>query len=877
MNCDELGKEIYKNEDAIRDINTQEAAYNYDIKDKTKDEVVDTLVAQYGLSRDAVDAFLNGAIKSKQSAIEMNTAGTELEDEAMNTVKQAEGESGTDGPWYKGALEGLRKNIRDLADRAVNAIPKNANPALKDGLFRFSTNKQLIEVADGSGVYAGEVRGQLEQEDFNKLYSDYKKSMGGNISENDFNKGLQTLFHARDKNIPEYFKGIRNQIKDIESSTGKKSYLNNLSDNLDLAETVNKFSGTKEFTDRYYRDLDVVKNKIFKEDGKSSYYHNIVAIRPEQDLWDKIFYKDSINVSNFSESKHYDNGIEAELNGIIPASDLFTENAAHYWKAVGNKTRKPVFINFIKSNASLKEGSHARMGVRTFSDKLDPAFVIRDFKKEWEKPKSSDGFQYQDLSVIGEQFDGIYVHPEVYKWAVKVLTAPSPDGATATLLKGNSMWKSISFAFNTFYHGGSLLQKGVSLQAGIGMEEGIQSRSIGESITKGLSNGFNTVFQVPSIVAEGHSTLAKGNKFPILLKAIRNGFALHQHDMLKQQSFNRQYIETIDKLPGSLKAPATGLVNLADQISRFTDWSHKALFQKFHAGFKVGMLTRMVESKWFENIKKEKGGDEDAAYQAVSTILNNTFGGQNLEAIGRSRLAQTFMQATLLAPDWTESKMKRFFGTVLAEDPAARRAYRYSLIAQAGIVLTAKVIAEQIYAQMSGESRTMDDIAKSMMEGHFGSIYIGKTREKKPKDMYVHVFGSAEQDFRIPLRMWKGAAGTYNGEGWDQIPREVAQEFKNKASPVLKTALDLSEKQMDWEKGRNKPSPFDYSYLPMTVQNPIYAARGGYGDEDSGKMTALSGALSVAGMPLSSYSQKKEPKPKPKPKEKNKKTLTLME
>lgn len=875
MNCDELGKEIYKNQDAIRDINTQEAAYNYDLKDKSQDEVLDTLAAQYGLSRDAMDAFLNGAMKSKQSAVEMNTAATELADEAMTTVKQAEGEKGADGPWYKSAVEWLRTKTRDIADRAVNSIPKSANKALKDGLFRLATNKQLTEVADGTGVYAGEVRGQLEQEEFNKLYSDYKKSPGGSLSEGDFNKGLQTLLHARDKNIPEYFKGIRNQIKDIEASSGKKSYLTDLSDKLDLAETVSKFSGTKDFTDRYYKDLDVVKNKIFKEGGKSSYYHNIVAIRPDQDLWDKVFYKDNVNISNPNERKSYDNGIEAELNGIRPASDLFTENAAHYWKAVGNKIRKARFADSIKSNAAIKEGNEARMSVRTFSDKLDPAFVVRDFKKEWEQPKSSDGQEYKQLSTMGSQFDGVYVHPEVYKWSNAVFEAPPTCGVPEFVLKGNSMWKSISFAFNTFYHGGSLLQKGASLQAGIGMEEGIQNRSIGESITKGLSNGFNTVFQVPSIVAEGHSTLAKGNKFPILLKAIRNGFALHQHDMLKQQSFNRQYIETIDKLPGALKAPATGLVNLADQISKFTDWSHKALFQKFHAGFKVGMLTRMVESKWFENIKKEKGGDEDAAYQAVSTILNNTFGGQNLEAIGRSKLAQTFMQATLLAPDWTESKMKRFFGTVLAEDPAARRSYRYSLIAQAGIVLTAKVIAEQIYAQMSGENRTMDDIAKSMMEGHFGSIYIGKTREKKPKDMYVHVFGSAEQDFRIPLRMWKGASGTYNGEGWDQIPREIVQEGKNKASPIVKTVFDLAQRQMEWEKGKNKPSPFDYSYLPMTVQNPIYAARGGYGDEDSGKMTALSGALSVAGMPLSSYSQKKEPKPKEK--EKKKKTLTLME
>ncbi|RKZ05835.1 hypothetical protein DRQ25_15270, partial [Candidatus Fermentibacteria bacterium] len=112
--------------------------------------------------------------------------------------------------------------------------------------------------------------------------------------------------------------------------------------------------------------------------------------------------------------------------------------------------------------------------------------------------------------------------------------------------------------------------------------------------------------------------------------------------------------------------------NARNKIRKLHDDHTTFLFGKFDAGLKV--KAAVLELHHLQKIHPNKDINELAAMSA--RIINDDFGGEHLERMGRNKTKQHFMRLMLLAPDWTESNVRTMVRVFTAGSKEERHLYR---------------------------------------------------------------------------------------------------------------------------------------------------------------------------------------------------------
>lgn len=848
-------------------------------KKDTTQAVEDRMVVQNGLDPEVARTTMERAEGNETSDRETAQAADKLANGALETQKiaQPKGADKVSENWISQSVELVRTKIREGFEFAFNNRPKNLNPVADAILKEFYGWKQYFDVgktADGRSVMVGDMAAQSMRVEVRDLWSK-EKEQGSKMGLEEFSTGLWAISNARGKDWNKYSKELRTYVDENEAS---EPILKQLRRVLDMGDEVYHSSLAREYVKKTHADLDVIgddliKRGVLKGDfKKEDYFPNMVAFEDQTgDLFEKAIYGKKVHRAIFTEGKKFENGLESMKNGFIPEALHFEQIYGNYLTRVGRSLRTARLADRFKEQASMPLADDRKGRVSISADE-EAGMVVRAPKNDaeakswglseasqWEVPKTGQGNErYKDAGALNHMFKGLYVHPEVYKGLKHVYsTGPDLGGFGKALWRANSAWKTVTLA-GSFFHGVSVGQKAMSLDQ-----------------AQGLKMGLN----MGTVVGEGLSALGKGTDFPILLELTKGGFSLHQQDMIGNPLLSRNYdFKTGEK---TLRSKASDIVN------SYTNFFHDKIFEKFHPGIKIGLGIRMVKSDWFKKIEAEQGRSH--AMEVTSKILNDTFGGQNLEYIGRSKLAQSVLQGVFLAPDWQESKMKRLFGTALAEDPKARRSFQIALGMEMALVLVAKIAMQQAMGAMTGETRTMEEIAEDVWTGKLGSVYLGKTKEDKPRDLFLNFAGSANQDWRPILAIAKGIYETPHDP--KALSRELKAEFEHKFSPVMSAYNQLqthmTPRELRKEQAR-PPSAFDYPLLPIGASQAAATMAGGLPITGSGVAeraidTLMSQIASTVGAPLQPYTsletkaKAKQAEAKAKKKEEDKKgKLTIL-
>lgn len=859
MNCDEIKAKIDSIKNSILNRNARIAAHHYGLESNKADSVLDELHNKYGIDKEAARTFLSTVKGNDADGLKRLENADRVSDGAYLEWKKGETKDGTPPKeWVSDKMGMLRDKFRQMFEKAFNAIPIKGNRSLKDGLQSLAGEKQLIKLG-GESTFAGSVKDQQLRIAVDEMFNKVGKQSG--LNKKNFGEMLLARFAMRGHDPEQFMSDYRKIIKEAQPSYGKQAErMFGFVEQARKSDLVR--SEVDSFMNKEYKNLDTARSYAIDKGilraavdkngkelpaGRQDYTPNIISMREHTPPGETSPIPKEASISYFKKEKTYSNMFDTMLHGFMPASTDFNDIAGHYWKTYANAVRMPEFAETLKYNASLDASHPDKMTIVHNTDYSEPAVVSRALSQsQWKTPETADGKMYKELSsVLGGKFEGIYAHPDVYKWADR--TFSDVKILPAGVLKANALSKGTLLRMGSLYHRWSLTRK-AAYEAAATTEGGPVSK---------VSAGIRNFWETNTIVGEGLSTINNGKDFEILSKAIDNGFGMEGHDFINNASLSREY----DIKTGDLTIRS----KLNDAILRSTDWGHSNLFEKFRPGLKVGMLTRIVKSDYFTNLKRDLNGDEDMAYKQVSKMLNDHFGAQNLEAIGRSRVMQTILQASLLAPDWTESKMKRLFGAAVAQDPSVRRNYQMSLTAELATVLASRIAIQGIAGQINGNSRSLDEIAHDCWNGRLGSIWLGKIKVKQggkwvEKDKWWNVFGSEDQDLRTVLMVAKGAYNAGSKQSVSELGEAAKSELRNRASPALRFLMH--------EKRPGEPDPSILeSALPMAGQSAVRASRGELGGKTQDEITTdviESLVSSVGGMPLTTTKVEKPKKDKTK-------------
>lgn len=842
MSCDALNKSFKDLEAKINKLNAAEISHRQEIAaGKSPEDVKDILVHQRGLVPELADAMMTTATGWHPDMLKLLEAQKEVEDNAMSFQSQAQAPNAStvDKSFLKQKSDAFREKLVDGLARSFNYLPRGMNDVLARALKQFATFKDFTdELKPGSKVFAGRNARRLIDGEVTNLH----KSSGSTMKLNDFREALQGIAKTREDGmgIEDIGPKLDAMKKEVDGMISDGKYMvrdvsvKDMSRRLSLAKDALNLPGVKNYIADTYRKMDIAGEVAFGENSKKGYYHNHRIVEPEMDLWDAVTMGDRKSYSTINESKVFKNGWEAELKGYGPATHDFVEANGTYWSAIGNKLRKKMFSDKLKTNAGLAESHPDKMMIAISSDKSEPAFYDKSTSPE--TPKTADGRYYKEMDNLGDQFKGILVHPEVYKWQEKVFRHMNPTGIASGALKGMKMWRTLVLSGAAPIHGASLAKKYAYMSANLGLQDGV-----------------NSVLGAKSSMMEGLSSLdVNSPKFASAMKLMHNGLSLETYDMSRNAAFDRKFNKSGDQ---------TMMSTLSENIKNFSNWQHKLLFEKWRTGLKLGLGLRILESDYFKDLTSKHGGDSNKAMSEVATMLNDHFGGQNLEMIGRSRIVQSIMQALLLSPEWTEAKFKRTYGAFINPNDQIRRAYQVSLAAEMGTMLISKILLQQIYnAQNPDDQRSMEQIADDIWNRKLASVYIGKSKVgKTEKEIFVNFGQSENQDLGLLLPAAKGIYDGFHTGDITQVPKQFAKEMAHKLAPPVKSAIDMMGRQTPEKKEGwgAKTLAAGEAMLPISAAQTLQSAQG-----ETGASTLGTLAGSIAGLPVQSYNKKKEKKDK---------------
>ena len=293
---------------------------------------------------------------------------------------------------------------------------------------------------------------------------------------------------------------------------------------------------------------------------------------------------------------------------------------------------------------------------------------------------------------------------------------------------------------------------------------------------------------------------------PVLLNGVRNGLTIG----LKQD-----WSEALLREPTWLgrqldRVKATKVTK--DLVTKFREGQADFLFGELGAGLKA----KAYELEYRHQMKKYPGSNPDVVAKRVANLINDDFGGLNLERMGRNPTGQHIFQLLALAPDWTESNVRsmvkaiknktgdqaelymyrKFWGGVVVKGLGATALANYALSGgdvgkmeknyekawKAGNLNWMKIDITPIYKTLGGKSR--DDKYFSAI-GHFGDplkFILHPVKSAKHKGSVVGNIGfealsgtdyAGRQFTSLEDLLTEGKTVQWGGSGpidWDQFP-----------------------------------------------------------------------------------------------------------
>jgi len=217
----------------------------------------------------------------------------------------------------------------------------------------------------------------------------------------------------------------------------------------------------------------------------------------------------------------------------------------------------------------------------------------------------------------------------------------------------------------------------------------------------------------------------------------------------------------------------------------------------------------------FEKLAKIAPGD--AAYLKDLAAQINTFTGKAGTVTGK-KIASSVPGKLLMAPSYTASKFEYALGTPIAASKTGlgRRvaaAEFYAKPAISGLLLIG--LAKEL-AQMQGKKFEVDTDPRSTTFGR--AEYDGQT---------IDVFGSEGQPARFVARLLAGSInqkGKYTKPSGTQMADVVFKEVAGKASPALRTTLQLLNGVYDEQIGGSRPmksTDLFGNYLPLSARDVL--------------------------------------------------------
>ena len=140
---------------------------------------------------------------------------------------------------------------------------------------------------------------------------------------------------------------------------------------------------------------------------------------------------------------------------------------------------------------------------------------------------------------------------------------------------------------------------------------------------------------------------------PIVIQGVRNGLTLGVRQDWEEHLLREKTIfgKVLDKAKIT-KEVKTAILHFRELQS---DW----LFGELGASLKA--KTFVIEYR--EQLKNYPEEHPDVVAERVAALVNDDFGGLNLERMGRNPTLQHIMRLVLLAPDWTESNVRTMLKT----------------------------------------------------------------------------------------------------------------------------------------------------------------------------------------------------------------------
>jgi len=163
---------------------------------------------------------------------------------------------------------------------------------------------------------------------------------------------------------------------------------------------------------------------------------------------------------------------------------------------------------------------------------------------------------------------------------------------------------------------------------------------------RGVMVGMNPfTLETPDILNGERVNPADPNSPSIIRKGVENGLTTGtDYKALQEHS---EGVSTggglVRKIPG-----------VGPTIANSLDWYQNFLFKRFMPALKANAMEKMFHD--YQNAHPDWSVDRVAKAAALHT--NDTFGGINWKAMGRSATTQDWGRLLLLAPDWLESEMR---------------------------------------------------------------------------------------------------------------------------------------------------------------------------------------------------------------------------
>lgn len=757
----------------------------------------------------------------------------------------------------KSAWETVRKKLDDSINKALNTLPAGLDAKAKNFItghvgrkfdFVIGTDANGVPISIGAndrGKFMSSI-GELVKND------EFIKSTGG-MTAKQADKAMLAWCAARQTSkgnwasLPSIVREMRDAAKKnvAMGPSGGKMHTQYLETWATLLESAGKSAQFRKMADEYFKKLDFIGDRLvgagILSEKIPDYFHNVVSVAEHGDPWDDIAEGFRHNLSDYRKRKKW-NTLDYLKEGGVMASDSFVEMAGYYSKNTANALRMKMFASNLRAEAERKMDDPGRMKIKESADVESPLVVQSNGREDWKPPEDGSGNAYRSIGSIKDAWKGMYVHPQFYDWlAANYREAPTPKGFMRTAVRLSQLFKSnllVAGYGPVSFHGLSLTQK-----AGWA--------NYAASDKKGLGSFVKSFWDLRSINSEGLQAAARNDA--TYLKLVEAGLAMHQGDALlapiMAQQFNSRGKRTVF---GSESIIAEKAATLAEYWAKYTNWSHDQLFTKWFTGLKIGLGMKMTQTQWFEKMVAEKGLDE--AYRTVAKVLNDSMGGQNLELMGRGRVTQQILQFSLLAPDWQESKYRRLFGSTLSQDPDIRKQYSVALTAELLSVALTTWVMQNVFDEMAKQvnpnhkSVSAEQMMANWLNGHFGSIHLGKT--DKGRDIWAKGFGSVSEDYSPLFKVFRDYAESISGQKvesmlgikppeesemakysplsriYKPLTEEAATVIRNRASPALRPIVGGAFKPS------REPSQFDAAILPLPIwaQQAAFGVRGGFGD-----------------------------------------------